>query len=58
MFCPMGKIQDTHGIRPMPIGKGLQPVCPIHDGTDFLCLPHLAPLHLHFRQFSKGRSIG
>jgi len=26
MFCRMGKIQDTHRIRPMRVSKELQPV--------------------------------
>ncbi|BCL83919.1 hypothetical protein ccbrp13_63840 [Ktedonobacteria bacterium brp13] len=48
MFCRMGKIQNPYCVRPMLVGKNLQPVCPIHDSTHLLSLGHLASLHLHF----------
>jgi hypothetical protein len=57
MFCCVGKIQDTHCIRPMPLRKRHTPVCSIHDGSDLFRLPHPAPSHLHFCQISKGRCI-
>jgi hypothetical protein len=58
MFCGMGKIQDAQRVGPMPLGKRLAPIGSICDGTDLLCLFHLAPLYLHFRQLSKGGGIG
>src|SRR5258707_11855307 len=57
MFCRMGKLEYTQRIRPMLICKELQPVCPIHDSTDFLGLRHPASSGLHFCQFGKGESI-
>src|SRR5439155_25996439 len=50
MFCRMREIQDTHSVGTMPLGKGLTPVSPIRDCADLLCLPHLAPPHLHLCQ--------
>src|SRR5436305_14116472 len=57
MLCCVGKIQNTSSIRPMPIGKELTPVCPVHDSPDLFCFPHSAPSDLHFCHTGKGRSI-
>ncbi len=58
MFCGMWKIQDAQRVGPMPLGKGLAPVCAIRDRTDLFCLPDLAPVELHICQFGKGGGIG
>src|SRR5260370_23682010 len=57
MFCRMGKIEDAHRIRPMPVSKELQPVCSIHDRAHLLGLLHFAPSHLHFCEIEKGRGL-